>query len=354
VGEFLAACLGGVFSLADALQIVVYRARLMQSLPAGEMLAVRTDEETVRHHLDRSGLTDRISVAAVNSPVLTVVSGPSQQIADFQASLDNLGIASAPLHTSHAFHSQMMDPAIEPFEQRLAQVPLQPSQIPLISSVTGQPLTDAVACDPGYWARHLRETVHFSAALALALTRAPGAVLEVGPGQTLSTLARQQPGLAAGTLVTAVSPHAKQQVSPLQQLWATTGALWQAGVNVSWSGVYRMELPRRAHLPGYPFERQRYWFDQLPSDPPASGELPAESASVPTAREPGSDPAAIIEPGLPDAALSVPNQGFGSDGSGKPETHRERSGGAEDEVIETIVRQQLAIMQQQLECWKSN
>jgi FkbH-like protein len=356
LGEFVAACLGGVFSLADALKIVVGRARLMQELPEGGMLAVRTNEETVRTVLQESDRFSSLSIAAVNSPVLCVVSGPSDVIEEFQLFLEEREIASAPLHTSHAFHSSMMDPAIEPFLKIVSELKLASSQIPIVSSVTGELLTPQQACDPMYWARHLRETVRFSDAAREVIKKSPCVLMEVGPGQTLSTLARQQPGFSEGHAVVAVSPHAKQLDSSAKQLWSALGSLWQAGIAVDFAGAYRCEQRRRLHLPVYPFERQRYWFDQIAfeqpqvdpqsefdsAEKPAAAELPLQSS--------GTD--AVDDP-TPQIASSECDTSPGT--LPKGEAPNQECLGAEpfeDEIIQTIIQQQLAIMQQQLECWQ--
>ena len=337
VGEFVAACLGGVFSLADALHAVVQRARLMQQLPSGNMLAVRTDEATVIRLFEQFERAD-LAIAAVNSPVLTVVSGPTESIAAFQARLEEQDIPATPLHTSHAFHSQMMEPAIQPFCAQLSSLTLAPSQIPILSTVTGELLTAQQACDPLYWAKHLRETVRFSDAIASALQAFPGAVVEVGPGQTLSTLTRQQPGLTDDRVVISVAPHAKQQTSAGKQLWSTLGTLWQAGVSVNFSGAYQREQRRRTHLPGYPFERQRYWYDQIVAKAdvePAT--VDEDQQQVETDLAPPSD--LVNDTSCEAEKMAV------LDTVGTLEA-------TETDLVEVIVRQQLAVLRQQLECLK--
>jgi acyl transferase domain-containing protein len=237
--------------------------------------------------------------------------------------LETQEIAATPLHTSHAFHSTMMDGAIEPFHAVLSRIKLSPPQIPILSTVTGQILSPQQAGDPMYWARHLRETVRFSEAIAEALKLANGVMLEVGPGQTLSTLTRQQPNLAAEQVVAAVSPHAKQSVSAGKQLWSALGALWQAGVTVDFAGAYQRERRRRVNLPGYPFERQRYWYDQI-------------------------SPTAVEEP-LP-MAVNETQAGDRSDLKVRTLDTNGTDWIEETDPVEVLVRQQLAILRQQLEC----
>lgn len=368
VGEFVAACLGGVFSLEDALKAVVHRARLMQQLPSGNMLAVRVDAATVSHLLHEFSGND-LSIAAINSPLLTVVSGPANAIAQFQERLEQQDIPATPLHTSHGFHSNMMEPAIEPFFELLSQLKLSPSQIPIMSTVTGEPLSPAQACDPMYWARHLRETVRFSDAVAAALQLANAVMLEVGPGQTLATLTRQQPHMSAERVVASVSPHAKQQNSASKHLWATLGTLWQAGVAVNYAGAYQKENRWRVNLPGYPFERQRYWYDQIAktvseeSDAKASadsltktgcgdgpdldGEHQSSDGGLDASQNTAGPTVAAEPSSLPLTSDSNCHQinlsGLGADNSYSSE---------EADLVEVVVRQQLAVLQQQLEYLK--
>ncbi|MCA9157244.1 MAG: HAD-IIIC family phosphatase [Planctomycetales bacterium] len=229
VGEFVAACLAGVFSLEEALRLIAFRAMHMQQLPTGSMLAVRMTEAEVLEKLP-----DELSLAAINGPQLCVVSGPSATVEQWQQKLEAAEVVCRRLHTSHAFHSAMMDPVVEPFAEQLRGVALRAPQLPIVSSVTGQPLTDAQAVDPNYWARHLRETVRFTDALAAITTDSAAVLLEVGPGQTLSTLARQHPGRNSEQSVLATLPHAKQSSSAREQLLLALGRLWQAGVDVDW------------------------------------------------------------------------------------------------------------------------
>ncbi|MBL8892546.1 MAG: HAD-IIIC family phosphatase [Planctomycetaceae bacterium] len=368
VGEFVAACLGGVFSLSDALTAVVHRARLMQRLPAGNMLAVRVDVATVSRLLQEFSSRE-LSIAAVNSPVLTVVSGTADAIAQFQERLEQQDIPATPLHTSHAFHSNMMEPAIEPFFALLSQLKLSPPQIPIMSTVTGLPLSAELACDPMYWARHLRETVQFSDAVAAALELPNAVMLEVGPGQTLSTLTRQQPGLAAERVVVSVSPHAKQQNSASKHLWGTLGTLWQAGVAVNFAGAYQNEHRRRVNLPGYPFERQRYWYDQIaPTASEESCEKSCEDGSTGMRCDDGQDRDGVAGPstgerdasqgrtGLPVVAgTSAPSvlKDSNSDPINLSRLGADSQCSSEEaDLVEVVVRQQLAVLHQQLEYFR--
>ncbi len=188
VGEFVAACLGGVFSLKDALHLVATRGCMMQDLPKGSMLAVRLPEMETR-----ALLNPQVSIAAINSPGLCVVSGPIPEIEKLEKTLTERNVMSRRLHTSHAFHSPMMDPVVVPFTEVVKKIKLKPTAIPYVSGVSGQWVTTEQTLDPRYWATHLREPVRFADGLTSLGTLQNSVLLEVGPGNTLNTLAFSTP-----------------------------------------------------------------------------------------------------------------------------------------------------------------
>ncbi|MFL6262096.1 MAG: SDR family NAD(P)-dependent oxidoreductase [Thermoanaerobaculia bacterium] len=257
IGEYVAACLAGVFPLDDALALVAERGRLMQSLPSGAMLAVPLAEAEVAPLLGPG-----LSLAAVNAPDRCVVSGPHEAVEALRAALEARGVGARPLHTSHAFHSTMMEPILEPFVQRFAGIRLQPPQIPYVSNVTGTWITPEEATDPAYWARHLRQAVRFADGVR-ELCAEPGRVLlEVGPGTTLATLVRQHPDAGSNRGVLSSLRHPKDRKEDLAVLLKTLGQLWLRGIAPDWSGFHAGERRRRVPLPTYPFERQRYWVER--------------------------------------------------------------------------------------------
>jgi acyl transferase domain-containing protein len=269
IGEYVAACLAGVFELRDALALVAARGQLMQELPAGSMLGVMLAEEELRPHLGAE-----LSVAAVNAPAFTVVAGPTPTIETLQEKLEGRGVKVQRLHTSHAFHSAMMDPILAPFTARVRQVKLHPPKIPFVSNVTGTWIDAAQATSPEYWATHLRQAVRFSDGLKTLAQKPQQVLLEVGPGNTLATLARQQPGQGE-RLVLSSTRHPREQSSDEAVLLGTLGRLWLNGVTPDWKGFYAREKRLRLPLPTYPFERQRYWIDTRPGGAAAR---PAASA----------------------------------------------------------------------------
>ena len=272
IGEYVAACLAGVFSLEDALWLVAARGRLMQQLPSGAMLSIQLPEQEVQ-----TLLGEDLALAASNSPASSVVSGSAEEIAQLQQTLQEKSIPYRKLHTSHAFHSPMMEPMIEPFTKLLRQVTFNPPQIPFVSNLTGTWITPAEATNPNYWARHLRQPVRFSAGLTELLKRPERVLLEVGPGRTLSTFAKQH---QSDNGVLNSLRHPQEQQSDVAFLLNSLGRLWLAGVKVDWLSFYANERRHRLPLPTYPFDRQRYWID-LPKLEQAAPKKPVSSERKP-------------------------------------------------------------------------
>lgn len=249
IGEFVAACLAGVMALEDALALVARRGELMAAQPPGAMLSVA---------LSRNGveplLTDGLWLAADNGPNLCAVSGSFDAISQLEAMLDGSGVAHRRLRTSHAFHSGLMDRAAEDFIHSFEGIDLHPPAMPYLSNVTGSWITAAQATDPSYWARQMREPVCFGAALEVLAARADLMLVEVGPGASLTALARRSVGTARAEALLD-----ERWGGAERGLWQALGRMWCGGVDVDWAAVHRHEPRRRVALPGYPFERQRHW-----------------------------------------------------------------------------------------------
>ncbi len=275
VGEYVAAAVAGVFSLEDALTIIASRATLMQDLPGGSMRAVRLSPDELATYLG-----DGVSLAAVNTPMSTVVSGPDDAIRRFEARMQEAGLETIELHTSHAFHSEMMEPILDRFREVIAGVARRAPGIPIVSTVTGVSLTDAEATDPDYWAGQVRRPVRFSDAV-LTLHREPSRVyLEVGPGTTLSAAVRQHPNGTNGDARIAVIDslgHPSKHLPALQPVLDGLGKLWQAGVPVDRVAAFGNERRRRVPLPTYPFERKRHWMDPPPLAVPNRSTTPTQA-----------------------------------------------------------------------------
>ncbi len=251
VGEFTAAALAKVMSFEDAMALVVLRGQLMQDMPAGCMLSVRTTIETLQPYL-----TGPVDLAARNAPKLQVVAGPEAAIDALADRLASDGISSRRLHTSHAFHSAMMTPAAEAFAETVASIDLSAPGIPVISTMTGSLQADLT--DPEYWAQQMRSPVRFADALETLADRSP-VLLEVGAGNTLGTFSAQTlPRAACSGVVQSLPDHTRAQPDATFMAQAF-GQLWCAGVPVDWSLTGRGA--RKLRLPGTRFIRKRHWID---------------------------------------------------------------------------------------------
>ncbi|MBN1239294.1 MAG: SDR family NAD(P)-dependent oxidoreductase [Gammaproteobacteria bacterium] len=264
LGEYVAACLAGVLTLEDALAVVAERGRLMQQMPPGAMLAVAAGETDVRPLLG-----DDLALAAVNAAASCVAAGPVAGIAKLAERLAERGIGARPLKTSHAFHSASTEPVLDRFTRFVERFALRPPRIPYVSNVSGTWITDEEATDPAYYARQMRGTVLFASGLeATASARAP-VWLELGPGDTLTRLARRHLGADRGIVPSLPSPGAAG--GDVETALDALGRLWIAGAEVDWSGFYGGERRRRVSLPTYPFQRERY-------APPRRGAGPVAAA----------------------------------------------------------------------------
>ncbi|MEO6829538.1 MAG: SDR family NAD(P)-dependent oxidoreductase, partial [Acidobacteriaceae bacterium] len=206
-------------------------------------------------------LSADVSVAVVNSPSQTVASGPEDAIAALEDTLRNKKIECRRLRTSHAFHSPMMEPLVDGFVQRVAQIKLHPPRLRYLSNVTGTWITDAQATDPRYWGSHLRNTVRFAECGRNLLRESNDVLLEVGPGETLLSLLRAQlePRSTRPAIASMRHPLTKQND---HEVWLAAAArLWLSNVRLDWNGLHRGERRLRVSLPTYPFERQRYWVE---------------------------------------------------------------------------------------------
>jgi len=273
IGEYVAAHLAGVFSLEEALALVSARGRLMQQMPPGSMLAVSLAAEEAQPFLD-----EQCAIAAINAPSLCVVSGTIEAIAKLEHQLVENGVKSRRLHTSHAFHSPMMEPILEAFGEEVKKVNFQPPKIPYVSNVTGTWITTAQATDPNYWVQHICSSVQFAKGVQLLLHEPERLLLEVGTGNTLSTFAKL--ASVANQVVLTTLPHAQNRQSDSEYLLSTIGQLWLAGIEVDWAGFYQHEQRYRVPLPTYPFERQRYWIE------PQKPAKIVESSSVVLSKKP--------------------------------------------------------------------
>ncbi|TJZ72933.1 type I polyketide synthase, partial [Chitiniphilus eburneus] len=252
IGEYVAACLAGVFALDDALALVAARGRLLQATQPGAMLAVGVTEHDLL-----AALPAGCDLAAVNAPDLCVLAGPVAAIDAAERDFAARGTASRRLRVSHAFHSALVEPMLAEFGTLLAGITLQAPRIPFVSNVTGRWITPEQACDPDYWLRHLRGTVRFADGLTTLLERPDRVLLEVGPGETLTGLARRHPALG-GRPAIASQCHPDRAAQNTRQPLRALAQLWVAGLELP-ALARHASGNRRVPLPTYPFERAAYW-----------------------------------------------------------------------------------------------
>lgn len=255
MGEYVAAVLAGVMSLEDALSLVVLRAQLFEQTAPGGMLSVPLSEADIIPYL-----TPQMAVAAVNAPDLCVVSGPVEAIAVLETRLAERQINGRRIRTHVATHSPLLDPILDTFRRRVAQIDLQLPTLPFISNVSGTWAADELT-DPEYWVTHLRHQVRFAAGLAELLQTPNQLFLEVGPGQALSSLTRMQPKQHEPVFILSSMRHRHDDTSDVQVACTTLAKLWLAGVSIDWAAYYAAETRYRVSLPTYPFQRQRYWIE---------------------------------------------------------------------------------------------
>jgi acyl transferase domain-containing protein len=286
LGEYVAATLAGVFSLPDALRLVVARGRLIQSLPGGAMLAVPLPAAELEPLLDAGA--GGLALAAVNGPSRCVLSGPEEAIAALQDRLARRGVAGRRLEVSHAFHSAMMDPILPAFAAEVGKLELRPPAIPFLSNLTGRWIQATEATDPDYWARHLRGTVRFAAGMAELLEDPARVFLEVGPGRTLANAARQvptgRPPIPSITALPSLPQPSETALPEPAYALLTRGRLWAEGIAVDWSALHAGAERRRVPLPTYPFERKRFWVEMPQAG--AAATVPALTAEPRRAADP--------------------------------------------------------------------
>jgi amino acid adenylation domain-containing protein len=266
IGEFVAAHLAGIFSLGDALKLVSERARLVDELPGGSMLAIKAKSSDLDDILPEG-----LSLAAINSPELCVVSGPHHEIRSFSKEMLEKGFANRIIQTSHAFHSAMMDGMKEKYQSVVESISLNPPRIPIVSSVTGTWMSEAEATSPAYWVEQIRLPVRFADAITTLWEDKTRLLLETGPGNATAIFARQQ---ARGTTLTAIAGF--ENKGEYAEVLRSLGKLWQNGIIPEWPNLYDGKA-NRILLPNYAFDRKRCWIEP--------GQTSFEKASVPTLEE---------------------------------------------------------------------
>jgi acyl transferase domain-containing protein/thioesterase domain-containing protein/acyl carrier protein len=262
MGENTAACLAGVLSFEDCIGLVHLRGMLFDRVPPGGMLSVPMSEENLRAEIGGD-----LDVAGLNAPGLSVVSGPDEKLAELADRLAKREIEARRVPINIAAHSRMLDPILPEFEAYLRSITLNPPQIPVISNRTGQPLTAEQATDPFYWVQHLRNTVLFADGIATLAKKRDRVYLEVGPGRTLSALAKASGKVEAQAVLSSLR-HSDEDIADDLFFLETLGRLWACGIQIDWDQIWGGAKRRRVPLPTYPFQRKRYFIE------PADGVRP--------------------------------------------------------------------------------
>jgi acyl transferase domain-containing protein/acyl carrier protein len=304
VGEIVAACVAGLFSLEDGLKLIAARARLMQALPKdGAMVSIQADEAQIQNLI--APYTSEVSIAAINGPQSVVISGKKEKIDHIVAALmgtntDVLAIQNRSteaherqkskiknLNVSHAFHSPLMEPILDEFRQVAASLTYHNPILPIISNVSGNAAGDEIMT-PDYWVRHVREAVRFADGVATLQAQGVNTFLEIGPKPVLLGMAQtildfgsfqdklwildSSSAITQGTIEQQQSkiqnlkskiylPSLRQGRSDWQQMLESLGALYASGLKIDWAGFEQGYQRHKVVLPTYPFQRQRYWLD---------------------------------------------------------------------------------------------
>jgi myxalamid-type polyketide synthase MxaB len=259
IGEYVAACLAGVFSLEDALRLVAVRGRLMQSLPGGGvMAAVFATEGQVREAI--AAYQTEVAIAAINGPSHIVISGRGTTVGLILATLQKNGVKSQTLNVSHAFHSPLIDPILDEFEQAANSIQYHAPQIGIVSNVTGKLITDHSIAKASYWREHTRQSVRFSEGIRTLHEAGYHVFLEVGPNPILLGMARR---CEPTDVMDIWLPSLRSGRDDWSQMFESLAQLYVGGQNIDWENVERdyKERRQRLHLPTYAFQRQRYWMD---------------------------------------------------------------------------------------------
>ncbi len=279
IGEFVAAQIAGIFSLQDVLKVVAERARLISNLPGGNMLAIKMPESELK-----GLLSEGLSIAAINSPELCVVSGTTENISLFSTTMTEKRVACRLIKTSHAFHSSMMDGINDAFASVVRSVKLNPPRLPLVSTVTGNWMSETEATNPDYWTDQLRLPIRFADAISTLVDDQIHLFLEVGPGNALTIFARQQSKDRSLALIPGFE-NKGDEYSEYSDLLTSLGKLWQNGIIPDWQ-VFNEHTGRTIDLPTYAFNRKRYWIEPREQmydvqNTPVLIEIPEQSPKLP-------------------------------------------------------------------------
>lgn len=262
MGEYTAACIAGVFSVEDAIRLIVKRGQLFERLPQkGGMIRVALSAMEVSDFL-----IPNTSISVINRKDSCVISGKIEAIEKLENTLiaNEIEVVRIPIQV--AAHSALIEPIIPEFKAFLKTISFEKPKLPIISNIDGKWADETAITTPEYWVKHLRQTVHFADGLSTILETNYGVLLEVGPGQSISTIARQHSAKTKQHLVLPSVRHPKENISDVFFIHKTLAKLWCNGLEIDWQHYYKPFTPVRTPLPTYPFERKRYWIEPASSD----------------------------------------------------------------------------------------
>ncbi|EGR2301715.1 acyltransferase domain-containing protein [Vibrio parahaemolyticus] len=261
IGELVAATVAGVFDLASAIQIVLKRAQLMQSMPAGSMVSITASQDEAESII---APYEDVSIAAINTGDTCILSGPEASIESLLRICALQGIDTRQLHTSHAFHSEMMAEAANEFEAFVSGFALSSPKIPVISNISGQVLTETEATDPTYWSKHIISPVLFAKSLLSTMQFDTPVIVDLGPGTNIAGFVRSSPALNQMIKVIPLHKHPKDQSNEQFGYLKAIGELWESGVDVDLAQLHKRPR-KRVPMPTYVFDKHSYWIEKANS-----------------------------------------------------------------------------------------
>ena len=276
-GEYAAAVAAGVMRMPDALGVVGLRGQIFEDMPKGGMLAVHETEANAIGHFGDLAL----DIASVNAGDAVVVSGGSSALQAYRERLNGAGIDSADVHIDVAAHSRMLDPYLERFREKLESIPLREAQLPFVSNLDGTLVKTDTLTNPGYWVRQLRQTVRFRDGLAaLAREGHSEVLLEVGPGQTLSSMTRLNADVAGSATPIASTRNSRDLDDDLVVATTAAGELWANGATVKLEALRGLGPHRRVSLPTYAFDHKRHWIEPTTAAQPIGQTAGAAAGTI--------------------------------------------------------------------------
>jgi acyl transferase domain-containing protein/surfactin synthase thioesterase subunit len=356
VGEYVAACIAGVFSLHDGLKLIAHRAKLMQNLPStGSMVSLMAGENQVKPFLET--YSDQLSIAAFNAPESVVISGTNSALDEICQSLEKQGIKHTKLQVSHAFHSPLMEPILNDFRNIAQEIIYHSPKIPVISNLTGERVDDNIS-NPEYWVNHIISPVRFASGMQSLFDQEYEVFLELGPKPILLGLGKQCLSASLPNNYGLWLPSLRPQNTDWQQLLQTLGKLYLQGVTIDWLSLDHSYSRRKLELPTYTFDRKPFWVDISDKEPQIKPVITSEIIAQENK----------TLPNLPLPGKSEQNgNGFKSDYSRQPLVNGDNINNPATftlqsltntklnrRIPENLLQQQLAIMSQQLETLRVN